>query len=89
MEKRRNYALNSVANFHLRNGAVLWRLNWLGDPSVRGMENSCGLMVNYRYYLDQLEDNSNNYLRDQVIAVDSQVLQLVDKQINVNPIGIM
>jgi hypothetical protein len=37
-----------VANFHLRNGATLWRLNWLADPSPRGMANSCGIMVNYR-----------------------------------------
>ena len=27
-EKRRNYALDPVANFHLRNGAQLWRINW-------------------------------------------------------------
>ena len=47
-EKRRNQALDSVANFHLRNGATLWRLNWLADPSLRGMANSCGIMVNYR-----------------------------------------
>ena len=48
LEKRRNFALNSVANFHLRNGSCLWRINWLGDTSRRGMEYSCGLMVNYR-----------------------------------------
>lgn len=47
-EKRRNYALNNVANFHLRNGAVMWRINWMADPSPRGMANSCGVMVNYR-----------------------------------------
>ncbi|KOC65828.1 Malonyl-CoA decarboxylase, mitochondrial [Habropoda laboriosa] len=47
-EKRRNYALNSVANFHLRNGAVMWRINWLADLSPRGVANSCGIMVNYR-----------------------------------------
>jgi len=38
-----------VANFHLRNGAVMWRLNWQADLSVRGLANSCGIMVNYRY----------------------------------------
>ncbi|OAD58449.1 Malonyl-CoA decarboxylase, mitochondrial [Eufriesea mexicana] len=44
-EKRRNYALNNVANFHLRNGAVMWRINWLADPSPRGAANSCGIMI--------------------------------------------
>ena len=47
-EKRRNFALNSVANFHLRNGSCLWRINWMADTSRRGLANSFGLMVNYR-----------------------------------------
>lgn len=27
----------------------MWRINWLADPSPRGVANSCGIMVNYRY----------------------------------------
>jgi len=77
LEKRRNFALNSVANFHLRNGSCLWRINWLADTSRRGLENSCGLMVNYRYYLDRLEFNSNNYINDFTIDADQQVLNLM------------
>ena len=79
LEKRRNYALNSVANFHLRNGATLWRINWLGDVSPRGMDNSCGIMVNYRYFLDQVDKNSNQYLVDHEIAAGEQVLQLASQ----------
>ena len=37
-----------AANFHLKNGAVMWRLNYNADPSPRGLSNSCGMMVNYR-----------------------------------------
>ena len=48
LEKRRSSALDAVANFHLRNGATLWRINWSGDLSPRGLTNSCGIMVNYR-----------------------------------------
>ena len=48
LEKRRNFALDPVANFHLRNGAAMWRLNWWADLSPRGLTNSCGIMVNYR-----------------------------------------
>jgi len=77
-EKRRNNALNAVANFHLRNGSCLWRINWLADPSPRGMSNSCGLMVNYRYFLDRLEDNSNNYLNNFSIDADFQVTKLLN-----------
>ena len=76
-EKRRNFALNSVANFHLRNGSCLWRINWLADSSRRGMLNSCGMMVNYRYFLDRLETNSNNYLSSHSIDADTQVLDLL------------
>ncbi|XP_024085704.1 malonyl-CoA decarboxylase, mitochondrial-like [Cimex lectularius] len=80
-EKRRGAALDNVANFHLRNGAVMWRLNWLADTSPRGMTNSCGLMVNYRYFLDDTETNSRNYLENKVINASDQIKKLVDKQI--------
>ena len=76
-EKRRNFALNSVANFHLRNGSCLWRINWMADTSRRGMDYSCGMMVNYRYFLERLENNSNNYIKTFSIDADQQVLELL------------
>ncbi len=48
MERRRGKALDLVANFHLRNGASVWRLNWRADPSQRGLSQSYGIRVNYR-----------------------------------------
>ncbi|XP_014472596.1 PREDICTED: malonyl-CoA decarboxylase, mitochondrial-like isoform X2 [Dinoponera quadriceps] len=75
-EKRRGYALNNVANFHLRNGAVMWRINWLADPSPRGVANSCGIMVNYRYFLDECEKNSRNYIEHFVINASESVINL-------------
>ncbi|KAK1135496.1 hypothetical protein K0M31_000085 [Melipona bicolor] len=75
-EKRRNYALNNVANFHLRNGAVMWRINWLADPSPRGVGNSCGIMVNYRYYLDECEKHSQNYIENYFINASENVINL-------------
>ena len=45
--------LVNLANFHLRNGAVVWRINEEGDCSPRGLESSFGFMVNYR--LDYFE----------------------------------
>lgn len=76
LEKRRGYALDSVANFHLKNGAVMWRLNWKADQSPRGLGNSCGIMVNYRYFLDATEENSAMYLENQIIQASEQILQL-------------
>ena len=78
-EKRRLKALDSVANFHLRNGASLWRLNWKGDVSVRGLNNSCGMMVNYRYFLDNLEKNSSDYQEKHIVNASEQILQLTHR----------
>ena len=47
--------LDSVAKFHLGNGARIERLNWAGDPSGKGMKQSYGLMVNYLYDLKRLD----------------------------------
>lgn len=77
VEKRRGYALNPVANFHLGNGAVLWRLNWLGDMTPRGLGQSCGMMVNYRYFLDATEQNGLNYLEKKLIEASPQFINLI------------
>lgn len=76
-EKHRGYALNPVANFHLQNGAVLWRINWMADVSLKGITGSCGLMVNYRYYLEETATNSIAYLGSKNIKASEQVLSLV------------
>lgn len=78
-EKRRGYALNPVANFHLQNGATMWRLNWHADTSPRGVANSCGIMVNYRYFLNDTSNNSARYLQNKVISASEQVLGLVSQ----------
>lgn len=78
-EKRRGYALNPVANFHLQNGATMWRLNWHADTSPRGVANSCGIMVNYRYFLNETSKNSALYLQNKVITASEQVLGLVSQ----------
>ncbi|XP_046985540.1 malonyl-CoA decarboxylase, mitochondrial-like isoform X1 [Schistocerca americana] len=76
LEKRRGYAFDSVANFHLRNGAVMWRLNWRADLTARGLNNSYGMMVNYRYFLDETETNHRNYQEKQYIAASEQISKL-------------
>ncbi|KAF7656550.1 hypothetical protein LDENG_00039640 [Lucifuga dentata] len=78
-EKRRGYALNPVANFHLQNGATMWRLNWHADTSPRGVSNSCGIMVNYRYFLNETSTNSALYLQNKVIPASEQVLGFVSQ----------
>ena len=66
-----------VARFHLKNGARLERINWLGDVSAKGMRQSAGMMVNYRYVLDEIEANHEAYMRDGRIALGSDVQSLL------------
>ncbi len=47
--------VDPVARFHLGNGARIERLNWAGDPSIKGVKQSYGLMVNYLYDLRRLD----------------------------------
>ncbi len=49
--------VDAVARFHLGNGARIERINWAADCSAKGIEQSCGIMVNYLYDLEQLDDN--------------------------------
>ncbi|CAB4374702.1 unnamed protein product [Rhizophagus irregularis] len=70
-EKRRNLALDPVANFHIRNGACVYRLNWLGDISKKGLEESFGIMANYNYILEHIENNNRQYLCDGTITISN------------------
>lgn len=65
-----------VARFHLSNGAEIHRLNWLADPSPNGLKQSLGVMVNYRYALDEIEANHEAYARDHAVATSSAIAKL-------------
>ena len=57
-----------VARFHLNNGARLERINFAADLSRKGLRQSCGLMVNYLYDLDQVEANHERFVGGEVNA---------------------
>lgn len=64
--------VDPVARFHLGNGARLERLNFLGDPSTKGMKQSFGIMVNYLYALDHIEANHEAFAEHgTVVAADT------------------
>jgi malonyl-CoA decarboxylase len=69
-------ALDPVARFHLGNGARLERVNPRGDLSETGLEQSLGLMVNYLYDLDHIEENHEAYANRGEIAASPQVRKL-------------
>ncbi len=55
-----------VARFHLDNGARLERLNALADLSPKGLRQSAGLMVNYLYNLDRVEQSHEDFVNGTV-----------------------
>lgn len=76
---RRNKPLDPVARFHLKNGAILERINILGNPADNGMERSLGTMVNYVYDLSRVEENHEDYVRNNKVICSSQVKKLLNK----------
>src|SRR5437764_12638514 len=61
-------ALDRVAHFHLGNGAIVERLNWLADTSANGLRQSYAMMVNYRYKLGDVDANHEAYANGRIVA---------------------
>jgi len=79
--KRAHEPLDSVARFHLKNGARLEQINWMADPSARGVKQSVGLMANYVYELGQLQRNHELYERSGEVASSRKVERLARQAI--------
>jgi malonyl-CoA decarboxylase len=57
---------DSVATFHLSNGARVERINAFGNLRPYGMQASFGLTVNYRYLPAELEENHERFVRGEI-----------------------
>jgi malonyl-CoA decarboxylase len=66
---------DSVATFHLSNGARLERINAFGNVRPYGVEASFGVTVNYRYLPAELEENHEQFVRQGRIRVSSSLLR--------------
>ncbi|MFM9846685.1 MAG: malonyl-CoA decarboxylase [Hyphomicrobiaceae bacterium] len=69
--------VDPVARFHLGNGARLERINWQGDVSEKGLRESHGVMVNYRYDLKEIEKNHEAYANSATVVAARPVRQLL------------
>jgi malonyl-CoA decarboxylase len=69
---------DAVARFHLANGAIVERLDWLADPTQRGLAQSFGVMVNYRYALDRYAANQLAYATDHTVEASPAVKALAN-----------
>lgn len=82
LEKSKKWPLDGVAKFHLSNGAEIYRLNYLADLSRRGMQNSFGIMVNYRYVAGDMEINSARYESDGFLNAQEDVIAWLKEENN-------
>ena len=66
-----------VARFHLGNGARLERINWMANPSERGLAESFGIMVNYKYNMAEIIINHERFMTNGEIAYSAEVENLL------------
>ena len=78
-EKCGDAPADAVARFHLRNGARLERINWLGDPSSKGLNESLGILVNYIYDLSTVTKNHEKYVYEAGVVTSKAVKQLAKR----------
>ncbi|MDH4175152.1 MAG: malonyl-CoA decarboxylase [Betaproteobacteria bacterium] len=76
-EKKDGLPLDPVAQFHLHNGASVDRIFWAADASARGMQQSLGMMVSYRYALADVDRNHEEFLSSGHVAAARRVLRLL------------
>jgi malonyl-CoA decarboxylase len=72
--------IDSVARFHLNNGARLERVNWLADVSAKGLAAAHGFMVNYLYDVDAIERNHEAFANDGVVMAAHRVKRLLERR---------
>ena len=84
---KRGAPVDSVARFHLGNGARLERINWLADTSERAMAQAYGLMVNYLYELDDIEKNHEAYAEGRTVVASGTVQRLLRAPLELVPIA--
>jgi malonyl-CoA decarboxylase len=77
--KQNQEPLDPVARFHLKNGARLERINWLGDTSASGLQRSAGLTANYVYKLPDVERNHEFYVREHKVRASRDIETLAKR----------
>ena len=68
-----------VSRFHIGNGASLERINLNADTSEKGMTQSYGVMANYLYDLNVVEENHEIFFKNKVVPVSSEIESLKKK----------
>ena len=62
-----------VARFHIGNGATLERVNLNADVSSKGLSQSYGIMANYLYDLDVVEENHELFFKNKIVQTSNLI----------------
>ena len=67
---------DSVGRFHIGNGASLERINLNADLSEKGLSQSYGIMANYLYDLDVVEENHELFFKNKIVQTSNEIKTL-------------
>ena len=62
-----------VGRFHIGNGASLERINLNADLSEKGLSQSYGIMANYLYDLDVVEENHELFFKNKIVQTSNEI----------------
>ena len=65
-----------VGRFHIGNGASLERINLNADLSEKGLSQSYGIMANYLYDLDVVEENHELFFKNKIVKISNEIKTL-------------
>ena len=71
-----------VGRFHIGNGASLERINLNADLSEKGLSQSYGIMANYLYDLDVVEENHELFFKNKIVQTSNEIKTLKKKYKN-------
>ena len=66
-----------VGRLHIGNGASLERVNLKADLSKKGLSQSYGVMANYLYDLDVVEENHELFFENKIVQTSSEIKSLI------------
>ncbi len=62
-----------VGRFHIGNGASLERVNLSADLSEKGLSQSYGIMANYLYDLEVVEENHEMFFKNKAVLTSNEI----------------
>ena len=77
--KRDGRAADPVCHFHISNGAQLGSVNYAADCSENGLRQSTGMMVNYVYRTETIEQNHESYATTGHVTADRNIEKLAQR----------